>query len=129
MALTLPPIGQQIICIAILNDWSRKDFSNDYDNLTSEQKAGLRQRLQDTVRKNNYDEATGRLSIESVRARAFEDNLKHYTEVFTNGKTVYAVQRNAQTDPAKLRQLNAFFFWTSWASATIGAVALLAVKH
>lgn len=80
----------------ILNDWSRKDFSNDYDNLTSEQKAVLRQRLQDTVRKNNYDEASGRLTIEPVRAQAFEDNLKHYTDVFTDGKTVYAVQRNAQ---------------------------------
>ncbi len=42
----------------ILNEWSKKDFSNDYENLTSEQKAVLRQRLQDTVRKNNYDEAT-----------------------------------------------------------------------
>src|SRR6476661_7933197 len=102
----------------ILNDWSHKDFSNDYDNLASEQKAVLRQRLQDSVRKNNYDEATGRLTIEPVRAHAFEDNLKHYTDVFTNGKTVYAVQRNAQADPAKLRQLNSFFFWTSWASAT-----------
>src|SRR6188474_2763162 len=100
----------------ILNDWSHKYFSNDYDNLASEQKAVLRQRLQDTVRKNNYDEASGRLTIEPVRAHAFEDNLKHYTDVFTNGKTVYAVQRNAQADPAKLRQLNAFFFWTSWAS-------------
>ena len=102
----------------ILNDWSHKDFSNDYDNLASEQKAVLRQRLQDTVRKNNYDEATGRLTIEPVRAHAFEDNLKHYTDVFANGKAIYAVQRNAQADPAKLRQLNAFFFWTSWASAT-----------
>jgi nitric oxide reductase subunit B len=102
----------------ILNDWSQKDFANEYDNLTSEQKAVLRQRLQDTVRKNNYDDASGRLTVEPVRARAFEDNLKHYTEVFTNGKTVYAVQRNAQADPAKLRQLNSFFFWTSWASAT-----------
>jgi nitric oxide reductase subunit B len=104
--------------VFILNDWSQKDFSNDYENLASEQKAVLRQRLQDTVRKNNYDEASGRLSIEPVRARAFEDNLKHYTYVFTNGKTVYAVQRNAQPDAAKLRQLNSFFFWTSWASVT-----------
>ena len=102
----------------ILNEWAQHDFSNEYDYLTSEQKAVLRQRLQDTVRKNNYDEATDRLTIEPVRARAFEDNLKHYTDVFTNGKTVYAVQRNAQPDPAKLRQLNSFFFWTSWASAT-----------
>jgi nitric oxide reductase subunit B len=102
----------------ILNEWSQKDFSNDYDNLASEQKAVLRQRLQDTVRKNSYDEASGRLTVEPVRARAFEDNLKHYTNVFTNGETVYAVQRNAQPDPAKLHELNSFFFWTSWASAT-----------
>ena len=104
--------------VFILNEWSRKDFSNDYDNLTSEQKAVLRQRLQDTIRKNNYDEASGRLTIEPVRARAFEDNLNHYTDIFTNGRSAYAVQRNAQADPAKLRQLNSFFFWTSWASAT-----------
>src|SRR5687768_13884048 len=104
--------------IFILNEWSNQDFSNDYDNLASEQKAVLRQRLQDTVRKNNYDEATSRLTIEPVRARAFEDNLKHYTDIFANGRVVYAVQRNAQADPVKLRQLNSFFFWTSWASAT-----------
>jgi nitric oxide reductase subunit B len=102
----------------ILNEWSQKDFANGYDNLTSEQKAILRQRLQDTIRKNNYDEASGRLTIELVRARAFEDNLKHYTDIFGNGRPAYAVQRNAQADPAKLRQLNSFFFWTSWASAT-----------
>lgn len=102
----------------ILNEWSHKDFSNDYDKLTSEQKAILRQRLQDTLRKNNYDAASGRLTIEPVRARAFEDNLKHYTDIFGNGRPAYAVQRNAQSDPAKLRQLNSFFFWTSWASAT-----------
>jgi nitric oxide reductase subunit B len=102
----------------ILSDWSKKDFSNDYENLASEQKAVLRQRLQDTIRKNNYDEASGRLTIEPIRARAFEDNLKHYTDIFVNGRADYAIQHNAQPDPAKLRQLNSFFFWTSWASAT-----------
>jgi nitric oxide reductase subunit B len=73
-----------------------KGFANDYENLNSEQKAVLRQRLQDTIRKNNYDPASGRLTIEPVRARAFEDNLKHYSEIFTNGRTDYAIQRNAQ---------------------------------
>ena len=102
----------------VLNEWSKNDFAKAYDDLTSEQKAALRQRLQDVVRKNNYDEASGRLTIEPVRARAFEDNLKHYSIIFTNGNTDYAIQRNAQSDPAKLRQLNSFFFWTSWASAT-----------
>jgi nitric oxide reductase subunit B len=104
--------------VFLLNEWSRNDFAAAYDDLTSEQKAALRQRLQDVMRKNNYDETSGRLTIEPVRARAFEDNLKHYSTTFTNGNTDYAIQRDAQSDPVKLRQLSAFFFWTSWASAT-----------
>src|SRR6185503_10217178 len=53
----------------------------------------------------------------SVRAQAFESNLKHYSTLFTEGSSNYAIQKNAQSDPTKLRQLSAFFFWTSWASA------------
>lgn len=105
-------------CLFILNQWSTVDFSKAYDDVTSEQKAALRQRLQDMMRKNNYDEASGRLTIEPIRAQAFEDNLKYYSAIFINGNTDYAIQRNAQADPAKLRQLSSFFFWTSWASAT-----------
>lgn len=102
----------------ILNKWAKAEFSQDYGALNSEQQAVLRQRLQDTVRKNNYDAQTGRITVEPVRAEAFEDNLKHYTDVFTNGNKAYAIQRNAQSDPAKLRQLTSFFFWTAWASVT-----------
>jgi nitric oxide reductase subunit B len=99
----------------VLDDWSQKDFAKSYDTATSEQKALLRQRLQDTIRKNNYDAATGRLTVEPVRALAFEESLKRYTKLFTEGSSDYAIQRNAQSDPVKLRQLSAFFFWTSWA--------------
>ena len=101
----------------ILDDWSQRDFAKAYDKATSEQQAVLRQRLQDVVRKNNYDPSSGRLTIEPVRAQAFESNFKHYSTLFTEGSSDYAIQRNAQSDPAKLRQLSSFFFWTAWASA------------
>ncbi|HEY8460350.1 MAG TPA: nitric-oxide reductase large subunit, partial [Blastocatellia bacterium] len=100
----------------ILEKWARVEFTKDYGSLNSEQQAALRQRLQNMLRRNNYDAQTGKLAIEPIRAEAFEENLKHYTEVFTNGENNYAIQRNAQSDPTKLRQLNSFFFWTSWAS-------------
>ena len=101
----------------ILNEWSKSEFTKAYDDLSSEQKAMLRQRLQDLMRKNTYDASTGRLTLDPVRARAFEDNLKHYSTIFTDGNSNYAIQRDAQSDPVKLRELNSFFFWTSWASA------------
>jgi nitric oxide reductase subunit B len=103
--------------IFILNTWSNAEFSRKYDALASEQQAVLRQRLQDLLRNNTYDEASGRITVDPLRAKAFEDNLKHYSDVFANGNKDYAIQRDAQSDPVKLRQLTSFFFWTAWASA------------
>ncbi|HEY0457727.1 MAG TPA: nitric-oxide reductase large subunit [Pyrinomonadaceae bacterium] len=103
--------------IFILNEWSNNEFGGNYESVASEQKAALRQRLENLIRTNTYDEASGRITLDPLRARAFEDNLKHYSQIFTNGSSEYAIQRNAQSDTAKLRQLNSFFFWTAWASA------------
>ncbi len=102
----------------VLNSWAQEELGvATFENLSTQQQAALRQRLQEEFRTNRYDAATGRLTIEPVRARAFEENLKHYSQIFTNGNTDYAIQRNAQSDPKKLRQLVSFFFWTAWASA------------
>ncbi len=99
----------------ILDEWSGGQFSR--GGLPSEQQAALKQRLQDLLRTNTYDAATNTIKVDPIRKRAFESNLAHYSQIFTDGRSEYAIQRNAQSDPAKLRQLNSFFFWTAWASA------------
>ncbi len=102
--------------VFILNTWSTAEFGKNFDGLQSEQQAALRQRLQNLMRTNTYDAATDRIMLDPIRAAAFEDNLKHYSDVFANGNKDYAIQRDAQSDPVKLRQLTSFFFWTEWAS-------------
>ncbi len=104
--------------VFILDKLSNKEFGKDYAVLSSEQQAVMRQRLKDLMRKNTYEASTGKITIDPVRAEAFEDNLKHYSQIFTEGNKEYAIQRNAQSDPVKLRSLNSFFFWTAWGSAT-----------
>ena len=101
----------------ILNKWSNGEHGVVFDSLNSEQQAAMKQRLQDMIRSNTYDPATERLTLDPIRLEVFEDNLQHYTDVFANGSSEYAIQRGAQADPVKLRQMNAFFFWTAWASA------------
>ncbi len=101
----------------ILNEWANSENSKEYNALDSEKQAALRQRLQNLMRTNTFDAATNKITLDPLRARAFEDNLKHYSEIFTNGNKDYAIQKNAQSDAAKLRKLNSFFFWTAWASA------------
>lgn len=103
--------------VYILDKWSDAEFGAKYANLDSEKQAMMRQRLQNLVRANTYDAATGELRIDPVRADAFEQNLAHYTDVFKNGDIAYAIQKGAQSDPERLRKLTAFFFWTAWASA------------
>ncbi|HQX56063.1 MAG TPA: nitric-oxide reductase large subunit [Pyrinomonadaceae bacterium] len=104
-------------CIFILNAWSNKEFAKGFDAASPDQQAVLKARLEVLMRTNTYDPASGKITIDPVRAAAFEDNLKHYSEVFTDGNSDYAIQRNAQSDPTKLRQMTSFFFWTAWASA------------
>lgn len=101
----------------ILNEWTARRYGTEGDSIPSEEKAALKQRLQDLVRRNTYDAASGKLTLDPVRKRAFEANLNHYTEIFSKGSEEYAIQRGAQADPEKLRKLTSFFFWTAWASA------------
>ena len=116
--LTRRPITCTARSLFILNKWSNSEHGRGFDSLNSEQQAAMKQRLQDMIRRNTYDPATERLTVDPVRLEVFEDNLLHYTDVFANGSAEYAIQRGAQADPVKLRQMNAFFFWTAWASGT-----------
>jgi len=102
----------------ILDRWGNADFGSDYEQLDNEQQAQLRARLAELMRTNTYDPASGTITIAPIRAEAFEANLAHYSDVFSSGRTEFAIPAGAVTDTSRLRQLAAFFFWTSWAAST-----------
>lgn len=102
----------------ILDRWADADYSTNFDDLGTEDRARLSGRLSTMMRRNTYDEATGTLTVDPIRAAAFEANLAHYADVFSNGNPDYAIPPGAVSDPDRLRKLAAFFFWTSWAAST-----------
>jgi len=106
-------------CALILDDWALAEHARPYAELGAETQAGLRERLRLMLRANRYDPATGTLTLEPVRARAFEANQKHFAAVFSQGKREYAIPRGTVSDPERLRQLSSFFFWTAWAAAAL----------
>jgi nitric oxide reductase subunit B len=61
---------------------------------------------------------TGDVTIDPIRAAAFQANLAHYSDVFSQGREDYSIPAGAVTDSQRLRNLSAFFFWTSWAAST-----------
>ena len=105
-------------CVFILDRWARDSGAASYAVLAPEQQAGLRERLQLMMRRNTYDPATGAITLDPVRAEAFDALSGYYADIFSNGRDQYAIPRNALNDPAKLRDMSAFFWWTAWAAST-----------
>ncbi|MGE0605781.1 MAG: nitric-oxide reductase large subunit [Pirellulales bacterium] len=104
--------------VFILDRWAKDDYGKEFDSLDNEQQSQLSGRLATLIRTNTYDPATKTVVVAPIRAEAFESNLAHYSDVFTNGQTDYAIPAGAVTDADRLRHLAAFFFWTSWAAST-----------
>jgi nitric oxide reductase subunit B len=102
----------------ILERWSSSDFGEPYAGLNVERQAQLQGRLTTLLRTNTYDPATQTVTIAPIRAEAFAANLAHYSDVFSNGRSEYAIPAGAVSDPDRLRQLSAFYFWTAWAAVT-----------
>jgi nitric oxide reductase subunit B len=106
-------------CEFVLDAWARAERGSAYVALPLEQQAALRARLAEMLRENRYDPSTQTLTIDAVRARAFESNLHHYSQVFGAGQPEYAIPKGALTDPARQHALAAFFFWTAWAATAL----------
>jgi nitric oxide reductase subunit B len=104
--------------VHVLDAWARREGGRAYGELAPERQAALRERLAATMRRNTWSSDTGAVTIDAERAAAFEANAAHTASVFRDGVDAYAIPRGALTDPAKLRDLAAFFWWTSWASVT-----------
>ena len=102
----------------ILERWAKQAGAPDYASLGAEQQAALQARLRQVIRQNTYDPETGRITVDPVRAEAFDNLVAYYSDVFSSGRDDYAIQPGAMSDPVKLRQMSAFFWWTAWAAST-----------
>lgn len=108
----------------ILNAWSNRDYNDDYENLNHEHQAVLQSRLQNEIRENTYKKSTGSIAISEIRAQAIKSNTAYYSSLFSDDpdfdvlREQYAMKDNTLTGEKNLFQLNAFFFWTSWACMT-----------
>jgi nitric oxide reductase subunit B len=105
-------------CEIILNRWAREQGVANYAALSVEAQAGLRARLQQMMRRNTYNAATGTITIEPVQATAYTELAQYYGGVFANGRADYAIPQGALTDASKQQQMAAFFWWTAWAAST-----------
>lgn len=108
----------------LLDYYATQEYEQDYDALTPEQQASMVMRLQTNIRKNTYDKDTGVLTISDERNLAREYLGFYYTKLFTDDpefdqlRKDYAIPTNTIKDSTRLKEMNAFFFWATWATVT-----------
>jgi nitric oxide reductase subunit B len=104
--------------VFMLDRWAGAEFSKPFDELDEEHQGQLVGRLSELMHTNTYDKSTGVVTIDPVRAEAFDANVDHYKTVFIEGNADYAIPANSISSDERLRKFSAFVFWTSWAAST-----------
>ncbi|PRY03383.1 nitric oxide reductase NorZ apoprotein [Pontibacter ummariensis] len=108
----------------ILDSWAQQAKGKSYDEVDEETQAMLQARLKKNIRPNTYDEQTQTLTVSDERADAIAYVSRHYAGLFTNDpalaehREAYAIADNTIKDPERMRKMNAFFFWATWACVT-----------
>jgi nitric oxide reductase subunit B len=105
-------------CMFLLDKWAVDAGAANYAALDTERQAALTARLQKLLRTNTYDASSDSIVVDPAVALAFDQLANYYGDVFSQGRSDYAIQKGALSDPAKARQMSAFFWWTAWAAST-----------
>ena len=100
-------------CMFMLDQWAGESGAPNYASLDAEHQGALTARLQKTLRTNAYEKETDRIVVDPVVAQAFDHLSAYYADVFSQGRSDYAIQKGALSNPEKQRQMSAFFWWTA----------------
>lgn len=107
----------------MLDAWAVEQGAASFDRLDAPGQDALKARLREELRKNTYDPSTGDITITPLRAQAVAAVSDHYRRLFMDDPSMvqlrdaYALKVNTVKDPDRMRDLNAFFWWTAWACA------------
>ncbi len=110
--------------VFILNQLALQTEGITYDKLSEEKQASLKVTLQKDIRRNTFNTETKTLTVSNVRAQAIKSNSTFYGGLFTNDPALedlrdsYSIPLNSLKTAERVRLLNAFFFWASWACVT-----------
>ena len=111
--------------VAVADGWALREHETaSYAQLDAQLRAAYAVRLQETIRHNGYDPATGTITVSAERAAAMHAVAAHYESLFGSDpatgslRIAYAMKNGTVPDAAYRHALTGFFWWTAWAAVT-----------
>ena len=119
-----------IVVGAMRDFYAQEQFQKNYEGLSTEQQAGIAEKVKLEIRVNRYDEATETLKLTNAQLAGLKAVEKYYQDQFIDGE-VLALPNNMiseddlpESDRAyvnvgdQVTQMADFFWWTAWVSST-----------
>ncbi len=112
---------------AWLNITALKRYHQPFNLLSNEIKAGLEESLREDMRRNTVvTDSDGQtlITLSPTRVLAIKEISQHYISLFDRDPSLhklrveYAMKEGTLPDLHRRQELNAFFFWASWAAIT-----------
>jgi nitric oxide reductase subunit B len=111
--------------VTLLDLYAQQDSAGAYGALAAPDQARLRALLQQEMRANTYDEASGAITVSAERAQAIGAVGAHFRDLFGAAtpearalREQYAFPVHATFSSDEAQAVSAFFFWTAWAATT-----------
>jgi nitric oxide reductase subunit B len=108
----------------MLDYWADTTFHKPFKELSAEDQAVLKVRLQKDLRTNGYNPETKQIVVSPVRAKAIVAINNYYQGLFMNDpkfdklRDYYAIPANSIKESSRMDKMNAFFWWASWSCVT-----------
>ncbi|HZA90199.1 MAG TPA: cbb3-type cytochrome c oxidase subunit I, partial [Solirubrobacterales bacterium] len=98
-------------------DYLRRSSDSVREQLGGDDSDSARQETISQFQENRYDSETGMLPLTSEQAVAFGKLNRHYERFFREPTTRFGLRPEPIENDEKVRQLTAFFAWSSWAAS------------
>jgi nitric oxide reductase subunit B len=98
-------------------DYLRRSSDSVRRQLGGDQSDRARQQTIGQFQDNRYDPDTGTLPLSAEQTVAFSELNDHYERFFGEPTTRFGLRPEVIDNPEQIRQLTAFFAWSSWAAS------------
>ena len=110
--------------VALREIFARQAYGTSFDRLDASARGATDARVQQEMRRNSYDAASGTVTVSEARAMAIAGVRAHYEMLFGDDagldalREQYAMQSDALPRAEDRKALAAFFFWSAWSAST-----------
>ncbi|EHJ48752.1 Nitric-oxide reductase [Solidesulfovibrio carbinoliphilus subsp. oakridgensis] len=91
-------------------------FGRPFEELSAEERQAVSATVASRLKENRFDAARNVLTFTDDEVRSFEDQIRRWTDYFSNPAVNGGLTAGYIRDPKELRDLTAFFAWTAWVS-------------